>query len=161
MTDTTDKIYDESSAEARKADLRRRIREAEAKIETHQKELDAAREERELEEKVRLKENAARDLPHVREAEEQYGEIKAINTPLGAIVLRKPNHLAFGKFTRWVNSGAKIDDDAIWRLVKPCIVYPDITRVEEIVEEYPATTVRLGEMAMELAKGKAAELEGK
>jgi hypothetical protein len=126
-----------------------------------QQELDAAREERELEEKVRHRENAARDLPHIREAEEKYGEIRVINTPMGAIVLRKPNHLAFQKFTRWVNSGHQLDDDAIWRLVKPGIVYPDITRVEEIVEEYPATTVRLGEKAMELAKGKAAELEGK
>ena len=151
----------ENPAEARKAELLRRLREADAKIDLHQKELDTAREQRELEERVRHKENAARDLPHIREAEEKHGDIRAINTPLGAIVLRKPNHLAFQKFTRWVNSGHQIDDDAIWRLVKPCIVYPDITRVEEIVEEYPATTVRLGEKAMELAKGKAAELEGK
>lgn len=147
--------------EARKEELRQRIREAEAKIDAVQEEIDADREMRELEEKARLKENAARDMPHIKKAEEKYDEIRSVNTPLGAVVLKKPGHQVFRRFTRKANSNKPIDDNDVWDLVKPCIVYPDIARVETIVEEYPATTMLLGEKAMELAKGKSAEIEGK
>ena len=151
----------ESGGESRKEEMRRRIREADAKIDKLLKELEPSREERDLEEKMRCRENAARDLPHIRDAEEKHGEIKVVPTSMGAIVLKKPNHLVYQKFSRAINSGKKLDDDVVWRLVKPCIVYPDISRVEEIVEEYPATTARLGEKTYELAKGKYTEIEGK
>jgi hypothetical protein len=149
-----------SEIEDRKAELLQRIQAAKEKSSEYENLTDEDQ-LRALEEKLRFEENKARDLPHIREAEEKYGEIRVVNTEMGAIVLRKPNHLNFKNFSRSLNSGKLLDDDVIWKLVRPCIVHPDISRAEEIVEEYPATTIRLGEQAMDLAKGKAAEIEGK
>ena len=82
---------------------------------------------------------------------------------LGAIVVKKPNHLAFHKFTRKVSvSGDKGPKDIdIWNLVRHCIVYPEISTVEKITEEYPGVTARLGSAVIELGHGVVEDAEGK
>jgi len=152
---------DMGSAESKRDALQRRLREARAKTSAFEAQARAKEEERELERKVRFEENKARDLPHIQTAEDEHGEIRWHNTPMGAIVLRKPNHLVFNKFMRKAGSQKGLTEMDIWRLVKSCAVYPDIARVEEMVEEYPGVTAILGNLAVELGQGNADEVEGK
>jgi len=139
----------------------RRIREAREKSAAFEEQSREREELRELERKARFEENKARDLPHVQAAEEEHGVIRVVNTPLGAIVVKKPHHLAFQKFTRKAASAKGFDDMDIWRLVKPCIVYPDVAKVEEITEEYPGVPARLGNAVVEMGNGEVEEVEGK
>lgn len=143
------------------AELSRRLKEARKKVESFEEESRKREEIRELERKVRFEENKARDLPHIEAAEEEHGVIKVVNTPLGAIVLKRPHHLAFQKFMRRVNSEKGMNEKDIWRLTKPCIVYPDVNRVDEITEEYPGVSVRMGSKVVELGNGRVEDVEGK
>lgn len=139
----------------------RRIREAKEKSNAFEEKAREREELRELERKAILEENKARDLPHVQAAEDEHGVIRVVNTPLGAIVLKRPHHLAFQRFMRKATSDKGMKEMDVWRLVKPCIVYPDVARVEDITEEYPGVTVRLGNQIVELGNGEVEELEGK
>jgi hypothetical protein len=139
----------------------RRIREAKEKSNSFEEKAREREELRELERKAILEENKARDLPHVQAAEDEHGVIRVVNTPMGAIVLKRPHHLAFQKFMRKAASDKGMNEMDVWRLVKPCIVYPDVARVEDITEEYPGVTVRLGNQIVELGNGEVEELEGK
>ena len=150
-----------SDVEEQREALLQRIREAREKRAAFEEQAREREELRELEERARFEENKARDLPHVQEAEEEHGVIRVVNTPLGAIVLKRPHHLAFGKFTKKVASAKGFDDGDIWRLVKPCIVYPDVARVEEMTEEYPGVTARMGNAVIEMGNGEVEEVEGK
>ncbi len=141
--------------------LERRIREARAKTAAY-KEKGTEREQlRELERRARIEENRARDLPHVQAAEDEHGAVRVVNTPLGAIVVKRPHHLAFQQFMRRANVEKGVNEADVWRLVKTCIVYPDASKVEEYTEEYPGVTVRLGSAVVELGNGVVEEAEGK
>jgi hypothetical protein len=150
-----------SDAETPREALERRIREARAKTSAFEESGSEREQLRELERRARTEENRARDLPHVQEAEDEHKVIRVVNTPLGAIVVRRPHHLAFQQFMRKAGSEKGMDEAAIWRLVKPCVVYPDVARVEEITEEYPGVTVRLGNAVVELGNGVVEDAEGK
>lgn len=141
--------------------LQERIRAAKAKTSAFESESRERDELRELERKARFEENKARDLPHIEAAEEEHGLIKVVNTPLGAIVVKRPHHLAFQKFMRKAGSAKGLQDMDVWRLVRKCIVYPDVTRAEEITEEFAGVTIRLGNAVVELGNGEAEEVEGK
>ena len=149
------------SEETPREALERRIREAKAKT----SDLEAKALEREqlaeLERRARFEENKARDLPHVQKAEDEHGTVRVVNTPLGAIVVKRPHHLAFQQFMRRANADKGMNEADVWRLVKTCIVYPDVAKVEEYTEEYPGVTVRLGSAVVELGNGVVEEAEGK
>jgi len=141
--------------------LLERLRTARAKAAEHEEQLAAREELRQLEEQAVAAENRARDLPHIQAAEDEHGKIAVVNTRLGAIVVRKPHHLAYQQFTRRAADSKPLDDAAMWRLVKACVVYPTVQRAEEIVEEYAGVTARLAEEVVRLAKGEVDETEGK
>jgi hypothetical protein len=134
-----------------------------AKEKSSQFEIDACEKEelRELEKKAQFEENKLRDLPHIQKAEDEHGEIRVVNTRLGAIIVKRPHHLVFQKFSRRAGSKKGLDDAAIWGLVRPCIVYPEIEKVNEITETYPGVTAKLGEKVIELGNGDVEEFEGK
>lgn len=154
-------MSDESAAESALDALHSRLREARAKTSAFEEQAREREERRELERQLLFEENKARDLPHVRAAEDENGVVKVVNTPLGAVVLKRPHHLAFQKFMRKAGSDKGMNEMDIWRLVKRCIVYPDVGRVEEITEEYPGITIRLGNMVVELGNGEVGGFEGK
>ncbi len=145
----------------RREELLERMRAAKEKASEFETRSSEREQIRELERKVRFEENKARDLPHIQAAEDEHGVIRVVNTPLGAIVVKRPHHLAYQKFTRKVSSEKGMNEMDVWRLVKPCIVYPDASKVEEITEEYPGVTVRLGDAVVNLGNGEVEEFEGK
>ena len=120
-----------------KEEILERLKKAREKNAAFEEENKDREEMKELEKQAIFEENKARDLPHVKAAEDEHGVISIINTPLGAIVVKRPNHLIFNKFTKKASSTKGIDDMDIWRLVRPCIVYPKTSTVEKITEEYP------------------------
>lgn len=144
-----------------KESILERIKKAREKTAAFELENVGREELKELEKKALFEENKARDLPFIQAAEDEHGEIRVENTRLGAIVVKKPNHLAFQKFMRKISSDKGMNDMDIWRLVRPCIVYPDVSKVEEITEEYPGVTVRLGNAVIELGNGVVEDAEGK
>jgi hypothetical protein len=150
-----------STGEDPREELLKRIRDAKAKSSAFEEQSREREERRELERQIRFEENKVRDLPHVQAAEEEHGIVRVVNTPLGAIVLKRPNHLAYQQFMRRANSDKGMNEADIWRLVKTCIAYPDVARVEEITEEYPGVTIRLGNAVVELGNGEAEAVEGK
>lgn len=152
---------DRSGVEDPREAVKRRIREAREKSSAFEAESREKEELRELERKARFEENKLRDLPHIQAAEDEHGVIRVVNTPLGAICLKAPHHLAYSKFTRKATSDDGLDDMTVWRLVRPCIVYPDVARAEEITEKYPGVTARCGTAVVEMGKGDVEEFEGK
>lgn len=141
--------------------LLQRMKDAKAKTSKFEEDALEREQLRELERKVQFEENKARDLPHIQTVEDEHAPIRVVNTPLGAIALKRPNHLAFQKFMRKAGSDKGMNEMDVWRLVRPCIAYPDVVRVEEITEEYPGVTVRLGNAVVELGNGEVEEFEGK
>lgn len=141
--------------------LLQRIRDARAKTAALDEQLAEREQLRELERQARIAENRARDLPHIQAAEDEHAPIRIVNTALGAIVVKRPHHLAYQKFMRKVGSEKGMNETDVWRLVRPCIVYPDAARVEGITEEYPGVTMRLGTAVIELGSGEVETTEGK
>ena len=150
-----------SAAEGRLEELERRLKEIRAKNDEFEAEIRERERVRELEAKLLFEQNKARDLPHVQAAEDEHGQIRVVNTKLGAVVVRKPHHLAFKRFMHKVSGDKEMREADVWRLAKSCVVYPDISKVDEIREEYPGVTMRLGTAVIELGNGEAEELEGR
>lgn len=155
--DTRRKTLEPSQIE----ELERRIKEAREKSSSFESSISERDRLRELEKRAQFEENKARDLPHIQAAEDEHGEIRVHNTPLGAVVVKKPHHLVFQKFSRKAASSKGMKDQDIWALVRSCVVYPDITKVEDIVEEYPGVTAILATKIIELGNGEAENFEGK
>jgi len=155
--DTQRKTLEPSQIE----ELERRIRDAREKSSEYEEKLSERERIKELEKRAQFEENKARDLPYIQAVEDEYGEIRVHNTPLGAVVVRKPHHLVFQKFSRNAASSKGMKDQDIWALVRSCVVYPDITKVEDIVEEYPGVTAILATKIIELGNGEAENFEGK
>ncbi|MCP3886458.1 MAG: hypothetical protein GY700_13510 [Propionibacteriaceae bacterium] len=150
-----------SDTETPKEALERRIREAREKSAKFEQESNEKEQLRDLERKVKLEENKARDLPEIQNAEDEYGEIRVVNTPDGAIVVKRPNQFHFNTFSKKASSNKGLSENDTWKFVSKCVVYPSLERVEEIVEKYPGVTSRLGEKAVELGNGRVEEFEGK
>lgn len=143
-------------------ELERRLREAQAQNEQFEAENEERERLRELEKQVRFEENKVRDLPHIQAAEDEHGVIGVVNTPNGAVVLRRPHHLAFNQFVRRMGNEKKPPDNHdFWKLVKPCIVYPDAATVNAWTDEFAGLTIKLGSKVIELGNGEVEELEGK
>ena len=138
-----------------------RIRTAREKTSAFEAENAGREDAKELERKAILEENKARDLPHIQAAEDEFGEIKVVNTRAGAVVVKKPHHLVFHKFSNKMSTEKGINDIDTWRLVRKCIVYPEVLKVEQIIEEYPGLTNILGAKVIELGNGVIEESEGK
>lgn len=116
--------------------LKERIAKAKAEREKHEAEAEAKAEVERLRRQAEREENAARDAPHITAAEEQYGPlgegISIVDTPRGAIVIKRPHHLVYRKFA--AKEKPKIRE--VEEFVTGCVVYPDKARFEEISEEF-------------------------
>jgi hypothetical protein len=150
------KTIEEQIAELRARDAA--ARETIAKVEAER----AGREELErLRADVERREQQAKDAPAIAAAEAEHGpvgkRIAVIGTDLGAVVVKRPPHLLYKRF---IDKDKRKSDD-IWQLVRPCIVYPEASRVDAICEELPATLYRLGDAVVELAGFRTEEVSGK
>lgn len=140
---------------------RERIAEArrkrEAMVAAREKRAEAAR----LDAELALEEQRLRDEPEIDKAIAEHGPLgiktAVVETPLGAIVVKRPNHLHYKRFLD--KASTKTDD--LWALVRTCIVYPDVAKVNAICEEYPALVVTLADACVDLAGHRKSELAPK
>lgn len=124
-------------------DQKKALLERIAKAKAEREQLDAEAEERaelaRLQREAIAAENALRDEPHIAKAEEEHGAlgegIAVIDTPRGAIVIKRPHHLVFRKFS--AKEKPKIDE--IEAFVRSCLVYPAKDTFESIAEEFSGT----------------------
>ena len=138
-------------------------------------EVDAARKEREefelahskakraqqLRDELDTERRALKDAKTIADLEAKYGQagksLWRIDTGDGMVVVKKPNHLFYKKYL----DAGKYDTTAIYKLVSPCLVYPDKAAFEAILESEPATLMRCGDAVCTLAGVRRSDLEGK
>ncbi len=149
------------STNATEAELRERI----AKLREERAALAAEREERErlalMASELEAEERALVDDRAILAAVEEHGpigsKIAVVYTDLGAIVVKRPNHLHFRRF----QDSEAVKSADLEKLVRPCLVHPSGSRFDEILEELPATLLRVGDAVVTLAGAKAKESAGK
>lgn len=112
-------------------------------------------------EALAAEERAATEAEAVADAVEAHGaigeKIAIVSTSMGPVILKRSNPVLFKKFM----DAGKTTMDAYDKLVRPCIVYPDIKTYDRIAEELPAVTVECADKVSELAGFRAKERSGK
>lgn len=116
---------------------------------------------RALADEVAAEELAARNEAAISQAECDHGQvgklITVVDTDLGVIILRRANSLLFKRFQ---DSGKTTTADCD-KLVRPCLVYPDAAMFDRIIDELPATMIRLANAVSVLAGVRTEEATGK
>lgn len=137
-----------------------------ARLEAAKKKREAARQRREeleskgeLERRVAAEEQAATDEEALFNAESEHGrnKVATVDTPMGMIILKRPNPLHFKRFQD--KESAKTKD--LDQLVRPCLVHPTPAKFDAILEELPATLTRCADRVATLAGVRVRELTGK
>lgn len=104
---------------------------------------------------------ARREAEVIEQLEAKHGPLRKrlmrVDTDEGMIVVGKPNPLAYKRF---VDQG-KTNTEALSKLVRPCVLHPDKTELDRILEEVPAALVRCADAACFLAGVRKEEAEGK
>lgn len=140
-------------------DLEARLAKARAEREA----IENARQAREAEAaelaRVEAAEREVADAKAILDAEEKLGRGKfaTVPTPLGVVIVKRPNHMHYRKFI-----GAKeIGPDDAERLVLTCLVHPSRAAFEQVAEEYPAVPMVAAGAVLDLAAGRQSEIAGK
>lgn len=128
-------------------------------------EVEARRAQREkgtrLREELAETKRARREAEVMERLEAQHGPVgkrlMRVDTDEGMIVVRKPDPRLYQRF---VDQG-KTNTEALSKLVRPHVVYPDKTELARIFEEVPAALVRAADAVCFLAGVRKQEAEGK
>lgn len=111
---------------------------------------------------VEAEERALRDEQALAVAEEEYGavgsRIAVVQTDLGMVIVKRPNALHWRRFQ---DKGDKIKSQDFEQLVRPCLVHPDVSAFERILEELPATLIHFADAVATLAGARSKEVAGK
>ena len=118
-------------------------------------------------------EKAKRDLldaEAIDEAEAKYGDaleygsgqaegrkLAIVRTDLGAVIVKRPNHVLFKRFQDSGEATAEEFD----KLVRPCLVHPDDATFDRYLEAQPAILGRVAGAVATLAGIRMKELSGK
>lgn len=121
---------------------------------------------REIEKKAR----EFRDEEAIAAAEDKHGQaleygsgsadgrkLAIVRTDLGAVVLKRPNHILFKRFQDSGEANAAEFD----KLVRPCLVHPDSATFDRYLEDQPAILGRCAGAVATLAGIRMKELSGK
>jgi hypothetical protein len=124
--------------------------------------LQAVRsEERDLAELVEREERELKDREAIAAAEAEHGPLRkriaAVHTDLGVVILKRSNPLMFRRF----QDAGTLKSEHLDKLVRPCVVHPDLPTFDRILEELPATLLRCANAVSELAGVRAEEVTGK
>lgn len=105
------------------------------------------------------------------DAESAHGELnrkiavvhfrRADGSTAGSCIVKKPNHQIFRRFQMTDAEGAKAKTDQIDKLIAHCLVWPDVETYEQLVEEFPATPVKIATVISRLAGFGGEEVAGK
>ncbi len=138
--------------ESRREAARERIRAAE------RKRSEIAEAAATLDEVESLERNAA-DEEAIAEAEAEHGlkRIAIIRTDFGCVIVKRPNPLIYKRLRD--RGEAKTQD--LEKLVRSCLVYPDGSALDRLLDEVPATLDRAANAVVELAGFRAKEVSGK
>ncbi len=144
------------------SDLKAELERLQAEKAQFDAELAAKEEEEELAIKVAQATRELADMKAMRAAEESHGrfelrKIAAVKTEEGVVIVKKPNHVIYKKF-RDTN---EFDTEALFKLVKTCLVHPDLPKFEKLLEERPAVLERAANAVIELAGHNRKLAEGK
>ena len=143
-----------AALEERLREARERRRAAEAKREERQAENDLLAE-------VEAEELAARNAEALEAAEAEHGPIgkklRAIETSGGVIIVKRPHPATYKRF----RDKGEANTAAFDKLVRPCVVHPDKSTFDRILDEEPAALDRCANAIVELAGFRAREVSGK
>lgn len=119
--------------------------------------------ERSLAEQLEREERDLRDREAIAAAELEHGplgkKIAAVRTDMGVVIVKRANHVLF---RRWQDRGEKsMQTEELEKLVRPCLVHPDVTTFDRILDELPATLLRVADAVSVLAGVRAQEVSGK
>lgn len=142
--------------------------EADAKlreVKAQRAQLAAARaaraEERAAARALEVEQQALRDEIALDDAIEKHGEVgthlAVIETAKGMVILKRASSM---KFRRFQDKGNANSED-VMALVRPCVVWPSPGELDVILEELPATLVRMASAVIALAGQGAGELAKK
>lgn len=134
--------------------LQDRLREVESRREARASESAAALELKAAE--LALADAEARDA-----MEAEHGplgqKIADYETPMGVIIVKRPDSLIFKRFV----DGGKSGQDAALQLVRPCVVHPSKQTFDVITDELPGVVGPLANLVATLAGVRVRETEGK
>lgn len=106
-------------------------------------------------------EREVRDLQALEAAESEHGavgtEIATVETPQGLVILKKAHPLLFRRF----QDVAKFTTAELEKLVRPCVVYPDASAFDALLESLPAKLQECANAVCELAGARSAEIAKK
>lgn len=117
--------------------------------------------ERSLAEQLEREERELKDREALDAAEAEHGalgrRIAAVHTDLGVVIVKRSNAVLFKRF----QDKGSVKSEDLDKLVRPCLVYPDGGAFDRILDELPATLLRVANAVSELAGARAEEVAGK
>jgi len=141
------------------AEVEQRIRDARARRETLEKARSDREEAEALQRRLADEERALKDAEALEAAEAKFDKRKlaTVETEMGVIIVKRPHAAIFKRFQDQGSTNTK----QLEELVRPSIVHPTISEFEAIVEELPATLLRVANAVSRLAGIRAEEVAGK
>jgi hypothetical protein len=126
--------------------------------------LDAARlareHERAIDEQIAAESIALDDARAIEKAEEAHGPvgklIGVVHTPQGCVIVKRSNAMKFRRFQESEITAADVE-----KLVRPCVVYPDLPRFDALTDDLPALWHMCANEISVLAGIKRKEITGK
>jgi septal ring factor EnvC (AmiA/AmiB activator) len=133
------------------AELEARLEAARTARAEHAKSVETQKRNERLREEAEAEERALKDEQILDELAAKHGpvgkKIRRVDTREGMIVVKAPPR---AHFQRYQDKGAT-DEEAFQKLVRPCLLYPDKSRFDQICEEVPATLLKCANAVCALA----------
>lgn len=156
---------EESLAAVDGGDARERVAEELRVIRAKRAELAAKREAAEaaaeLERELDAERRALRDEQALCDAIEKHGAldkgVAVVESSLGLVVVRRSSAM---KFRRFQDKETCTTED-IMGLVRPCVVHPPLTELDDMLDEQPALLARIGNAVARLAGVRLSEVAKK
>lgn len=132
-----------------------------AEINARLEQIELARSEKEQAQRLAVAERALADAELIEKAEAEHGELKkmidAVRTPIGVVIVKRPNHVVFRRF---IDEG-KVTTTALEKLVRHALVHPTLPQFESMLEELPAVLLDCANAVSRLAGIRSEETAGK
>ncbi|HSC86376.1 MAG TPA: hypothetical protein VLC09_03870 [Polyangiaceae bacterium] len=150
------------------AELDERIEAAKARKKAAETERQAIEERESKRRQAEELEREAANTEALARAEAELGTLNVhfgiVETHMGNIILRKPNHLKFRQFQDANQFSSTQCDNFVRKGAdggKTCVFYPEGEKLDLLFEELPATIIVCANKLSELARGATKEAEAK
>ncbi len=159
MDDASREDDDPSRLSAETVALQKRLNTANLRLRVAEEKRLAVLTDGELRDRVETEERKATDEEAVFTAEGEHGakRIRVVETDFGCVIVKRPNPVHYKRFRD--RESAKTAD--LEKLVRPCLVYPDASAFDRMLDEAPATLDRVADAVVHLAGFRAKEVSGK